>query len=124
MAIAIDTDDPVVTATVCETALGSVLTTLIENSRQGGATTVTIAIRSGPDIVITVADNGGGIPEHDRSRVFEPFFTSRRAGGGTGLGLPIARSLLAAYGGALRLVEDHAAGAAFEITLRGSTSPA
>lgn len=124
MAIAIDTDDPVITATVSETALGSVLTTLIENSRQGGANTVTIAIRSGSDIVITVSDNGGGIPEHDRSRVFEPFFTSRRAGGGTGLGLPIARSLLAAYGGALRLVEDHAAGAAFEIRLRGSMSSA
>jgi signal transduction histidine kinase len=56
------------------------------------------------------------VPEADRERLFEPFFTSRRSEGGTGLGLPIARSLLAASGGTLELVES-ARGAAFQVTL-------
>ena len=52
-------------------------------------------------------------PPADRERLFEPFFTTRRAEGGTGLGLPIARSLLAASNGALDLV-DGGKGARFE----------
>jgi signal transduction histidine kinase len=53
--------------------------------------------------VIVVTDNGGGIPEGDRARIFEPFFTSKRAQGGTGLGLPIARALIEGHRGTLKL---------------------
>jgi signal transduction histidine kinase len=56
------------------------------------------------------------VPEADRERLFEPFFTSHRATGGTGLGLPIARSLLAASRGHIDLL-DNGAGAAFRVTL-------
>jgi signal transduction histidine kinase len=52
----------------------------------------------------------------DRERLFEPFFTSRRAEGGTGLGLPIARSLLAASHASIALV-DGERGASFRIVL-------
>lgn len=84
--------------------LETVLTTLLENSRQAGAREVEItAARDGDRLVLAVKDDGTGIPAGDRERLFEPFFTSRRAQGGTGLGLPIARSLLAASGGALNL---------------------
>lgn len=117
MAIAITADRPPVLAAIAETTLEAVLTTLIENSRQAGASEVAIDICSGRDIVVTVADNGGGIPGADRTRIFEPFFTSRRASGGTGLGLPIARSLLAAAGGDLRLLETES-GAAFQLSVR------
>jgi signal transduction histidine kinase len=61
-----------------------------------------------------VTDDGPGIAAADRERLFEPFFTTRRAKGGTGLGLPIARSLLEACGGSIRLVEA-AAGCAFAV---------
>ena len=53
--------------------------------------------REGHGVVIEVADTGPGIPPEDLRRIFEPFY-SRRVGG-TGLGLPIARRIIAAHGG-------------------------
>ena len=63
-----------------------------------------------------IVDDGQGVPDSARTHLFEPFFTSRRAVGGTGLGLPIARSLRAASHGRIELVET-GRGAAFRVTL-------
>lgn len=99
------------------TTLESVLTILLQNSRQAGAGRAWVTAKAeGADVVLTVADDGPGVPAADRERLFEPFFTSRRAEGGTGLGLPIARSLLAASHGRIELVET-GAGASFRVTL-------
>ena len=97
--------------------LEAVLTILLQNSRQAGAGHVTIrATHEGDQVILTLNDDGPGIAAADRERLFEPFFTSRRAQGGTGLGLPIARSLLAASNARIELA-DATAGAAFRITL-------
>jgi signal transduction histidine kinase len=61
-------------------------------------------------------DDGPGIAEADRERVFEPFFTSRRTSGGTGLGMPIARSLLEASLASIELLPS-AEGARFRLSL-------
>ena len=61
-----------------------------------------------------IADDGAGISPGNRDRVFEPFFTTRREAGGTGMGLQIVRSMLAAHGGTIRLLPSES-GAAFEI---------
>ena len=99
------------------TTLESVLTILLQNARQAGATTARVAAAlEGDEVALTVADDGPGVPAADRERLFEPFFTSRRAEGGTGLGLSIARSLLAASHGRIELV-DSPRGAAFRVTL-------
>ncbi len=99
-------------------AIASVLSCLIENSGQAGASRLTIDGRQNDrSIALTVSDDGPGIPPGDRARVFEPFFTSRRTTGGTGLGLPIARSLLAAHRGTITLLDGEQAGAVFRITL-------
>jgi two-component system sensor histidine kinase ChvG len=91
-------------ARVSAEALETVLTTLADNSRQAGAGRVTIALAPlDGAIEIRVADDGKGISAPDRARIFEPFFTGNREHGGTGLGLPIARSLLAATGGTIVL---------------------
>ena len=96
----------------------TVLTGTVENSRQAGASRVSISARAGGGTVeLTVRDNGPGIPAGDRDRIFEPFFTSRRATGGTGLGLPIIRSLLQAHRGTIALGQIEAEGAAFLLTL-------
>ena len=98
-------------------ALETVLATLIENARQAGAGVVAIAVRADQGrAVIELADNGPGVPPADRERIFDPFFTSRRESGGTGLGLPIARALVQGCGGSLEL-EDSMAGARFVVTL-------
>ncbi|HEX8226118.1 MAG TPA: HAMP domain-containing sensor histidine kinase [Allosphingosinicella sp.] len=97
--------------------LEAVLETLVENSRQAGATAVAIEGRAGGGkIRLVVSDDGPGIPPADHERIFEPFHTGRRSEGGSGLGLSIARSLLASCGGT---IESKAAkqGAEFEICL-------
>jgi two-component system sensor histidine kinase ChvG len=102
---------------VPEGAIETVLATLIENARQAGARRARIEIREGREAtVLSVSDDGPGVPTADRERLFEPFFTSRRAEGGAGLGLSIARSLLAAHQARIVLVESPS-GARFDVTL-------
>ncbi len=67
-------------------------------------------------IIITVSDNGGGIPSHIRKRIFDPFFTTKAEGRGTGLGLSISYKIIEHMGGTLE-VENTALGARFEILL-------
>ena len=100
-----------------EGALETVITALADNSRKAGASRLWLTVEpSEQDVRLTVADDGEGVPLGDRDRLFEPFFTSRRAEGGTGLGLPIARSLLAASHAAITLI-DSDRGTAFRIVL-------
>ena len=118
--------DFALTATVADTfpalaieeqALETVLATLIENARQAGATALAITTgHRGRYASIALTDNGPGVPAADVTRVFDPFFTSKREVGGTGLGLPIARALAESRGGSLELGET-ASGACFVLTL-------
>lgn len=95
----------------------AVLQILVENSRQAGTGDVAIAAESRDSrIAIRVSDDGAGVPEGDRERVFEPFHTGRREQGGSGLGLSIARSLLASCGGTIANIPAER-GACFEIEL-------
>ncbi len=95
----------------------AVLETLVENSRQAGAHGVRIAAEPhGERMRLVVTDDGAGVPAADHERIFEPFHTSRRGEGGSGLGLSIARSLLEACGGTIESVAVDR-GARFEVTL-------
>ena len=84
-------------------ALERLLVTLLENSRQAGARSVVIGGATAHAVTLTVTDDGPGIAPADRARIFEPFFTTRRTQGGSGLGLPIVRSLLDSVGGTIEL---------------------
>jgi signal transduction histidine kinase len=94
-------------------ALEIVMANLVENSLLHGATKV--AIRHGHELgEYRVRDNGSGVPPANRDRIFTPFFTTRRHGGGTGLGLEICRSILKAYGATIALADEQPlAGAEF-----------
>ena len=97
--------------------LEMVLSTLLENSRQAGAAQVSIdAAHVGDRLILTITDDGPGVAPADMRRIFEPFFTTRREAGGAGLGLSIARSLLAANQATLDLLPSPS-GAVFELTL-------
>jgi two-component system, OmpR family, sensor histidine kinase KdpD len=71
-------------------------------------------------VLITVADSGPGVPEHERSRIFEKFYRGRAAREripGTGMGLAIAREIVKAHGGEIWVDSRPGAGASFSFTL-------
>ena len=71
--------------------------------------------RAGVEIV--VEDSGPGIPAAIQTRVFEPFFSTKPPGEGTGLGLPICRDILKGLGGEISLQSESGAGATFVVWL-------
>ncbi|MEA3013367.1 MAG: two-component system, OmpR family, sensor histidine kinase ChvG [Sphingomonadales bacterium] len=117
LAIRLDIAPDLPPAAAAAEVVEAVLQILVENSRQAGAGEVAIAAGSRDGrIMIRLGDNGAGVPEGDRERVFEPFHTGRREQGGSGLGLSIARSLLASCGGTIANIPAER-GACFEIEL-------
>jgi signal transduction histidine kinase len=74
------------------------------------------ARRTESNVMIDVADNGGGIAESSRAKLFQPFALSSRPGG-TGLGLAIARDLARAHGGDVVLVSTGPGGTVFRVTI-------
>ncbi|NEX20704.1 hypothetical protein G3480_10345 [Thiorhodococcus mannitoliphagus] len=82
----------------------------------------TIAIRSrdleSRGILIEVGDSGPGIPPDVVDRIFRPFFTTKGAGRGTGLGLSVSTGLIRRYGGALTLESTSRQGTEFRIWVR------
>ncbi|MDF1669312.1 MAG: HAMP domain-containing sensor histidine kinase [Roseovarius sp.] len=92
-------------------ALVAILGHLAGNAAAHGADTLTIEASS---THMVIQDNGPGIAAGNRDRVFDPFFTTRRSAGGTGMGLAIVRSMLQAVGGKITL-EPSEQGARFHI---------
>lgn len=92
--------------------LATVLTQLARNAAEHGARQLTLTLTADG---LIIADDGPGISAGNRDRVFDPFFTSRRATGGTGMGLSIVRSLIQARGGRISL-EDDGPGAVFLVS--------
>jgi len=102
-------------------ALQQVLLNLVLNAMQaldGRSGRVTLALRDGGDgtVVLQVRDDGPGVPAELAARIFEPFFSTKPAGQGTGLGLAVSRTLIEQHGGSLSL-ERTATGATFTIRL-------
>ena len=64
--------------------------------------------------VIEVSDNGPGVPEENTRKIFVPFFTTRE--GGSGVGLALARQVMIAHGGFIRLGHEGDTGATFTLT--------
>ena len=92
----------------------------IKYSENGGTVSTRIAIQDGK-AVISVQDNGIGIPEEDQSRVFERFYRVEkgraRKNGGTGLGLAIVKHITQLYGGTVGLESAVGKGSTFTVTL-------
>ena len=121
LAISLDIAPALPPAAAAAELIEAVLQILVENSRQAGAAAGRRSRRRRRDgrIAIRVSDDGAGVPNGDRERVFEPFHTGRREQGGSGLGLSIARSLLASCGGTIANLPV-GRGACFEIDLRAA----
>ncbi len=99
-----------------------VLANLARNAKQAGATTFTVRATEHEDrITIDAVDDGPGLEQKARDKLFQPFAGSARKGG-TGLGLVICRDIMQAHGGDLKLVEAGAKGTLFRLILPNSGS--
>jgi CheY-like chemotaxis protein len=88
---------------------------------------IEISTRLEPDlnrVVVDVADNGSGLKEEDVGRVFDPFFTTREVGVGTGLGLSLVHGIVTDLGGGIDVESAPGQGASFTVYLPWSSAAA
>ncbi|MEW1721920.1 HAMP domain-containing sensor histidine kinase [Streptomyces sp. NPDC093109] len=102
--------------------LARVLGNLLDNAQRHAAGSVTASVRrSGSAVVLVVADDGPGVPDAERERIFERFVrlddARSRDEGGAGLGLAIARDVAERHGGTLTVGRAECGGALFELRL-------
>ncbi|MBU1580686.1 MAG: HAMP domain-containing histidine kinase, partial [Bacteroidetes bacterium] len=71
----------------------------------------------GDKIEISVKDNGSGIPEEIKNKIFQPFFTTKPTGQGTGLGLSLSYDIVKAHGGELTVDSTKVDGTTFTIRI-------
>jgi signal transduction histidine kinase len=74
--------------------------------------------RIGNNVEISIADNGNGITEAIREKIFQPFFTTKPTGQGTGLGLSLSYDIIKAHGGEIRVNSEEGLGSEFVIVLK------
>jgi signal transduction histidine kinase len=72
---------------------------------------------SGDKVLISVRDNGNGIPQSIVDKIFQPFFTTKPTGQGTGLGLSLSYDIVKAHGGELKVETNEGEGSEFRIVL-------
>lgn len=111
--------------------LEQVLVNLLLNARDaladlpsGAPRRIRVAACAGEEdeVRISVADNGGGIPDHIMSRIFEPFFTTKGPDRGTGLGLSVSHGLMMGMGGRIEAAND-GPGAVLTLWLKAAKGP-
>lgn len=108
-----------------EDLLRSLFETLIENalkySPQGGVIEVTIAPATDQRVSVMIKDEGKGIPENQREKVFERFYRGDRGTKGFGLGLTIAKQIAEAHGARVSLLKSpNGIGTSVEVSLQKS----
>ncbi|MFC7262523.1 sensor histidine kinase [Streptomyces lutosisoli] len=108
-------------------ALGNLVSNATRHTPSGGTITLSARSQDG-QVVLEVADTGSGIAPEDLPSVFDRFWRAEksrsRRTGGSGLGLPIVRQLVAAHGGTVTVTSDLGAGSVFTLRLPCTMEPA
>lgn len=106
--------------------LDNLLSNAIKYSPNGGHIQLTLHVQA-EEVTISVSDQGIGIPPEDQPHLFDPFHRARNVGdvSGTGLGLPIVKKSVDAYGGTITFVSQLDQGSTFTVVLpaHGATRP-
>jgi len=96
----------------------NLVTNAIQATDSGGK--VTISIEGTMDeVILTVRDTGQGIPKENLGRIFEPFFSTKPTGEGTGLGLSVSRGIIEKLGGKIEVDSRLGHGATFRVSVPG-----
>jgi len=107
----------------CDIAqINQVLLNLIKNGAQAmpvdtGEITIETSMLSAEEICISISDNGAGIPAEIQEKIWEPFFTTKKAGSGTGLGLSTCKKIITSHGGRIDMKSEVGKGTTFSIVL-------
>jgi signal transduction histidine kinase len=109
------TDMPVVRGSSIFQVFCNLIKNAIDAMPDGGTLTITTKI-AGPDCVIRLEDTGSGLPA-DIEKIFEPFYTTKPPGKGTGLGLAVCRELIEKYSGSITAHRRESRGSAFVVRI-------
>ena len=124
-----DFDETIGNINIIPQDIGRVILNLITNAfyvvdemkkqgTEGYEPTVSVSTKkSGDKALISVKDNGNGIPQKILDKIFQPFFTTKPTGQGTGLGLSLSYDIVKAHGGELKVETKEGAGTRFIIQL-------
>lgn len=109
--------------TINEQEFQQVLVNLIGNAVHalpdvGGEVIVATGEWPGHGVCVSVTDNGSGMDDDQCSRIFNPFYSTKRAGDGTGLGLSVSYGLIRRYGGDITVASQPGVGTRFKVWLR------
>jgi two-component system NtrC family sensor kinase len=107
--------------------LKQIFINLFSNARQampGGGTVVVEIVREDDHVVARIGDDGPGIPEETIPRIFEPFYTTKRDVGGTGLGLSVSLGIAQSHGGTLTVESRPGEGTHFLLRLPAQAAAA
>jgi signal transduction histidine kinase len=122
-------DETIGTINIIPQDMGRVILNLITNAfyvvdekkkqiGEGYEPTVSVSTKKmGPKVTISVKDNGNGIPQKVLDKIFQPFFTTKPTGQGTGLGLSLSYDIVKAHGGELKVETKEGEGTVFIIQL-------
>ncbi|MEZ4390798.1 MAG: ATP-binding protein [Polyangiales bacterium] len=109
--------------------VSNLLQNAIEAAPEEGGRVVVRGRLDGDEVLLQVSDNGPGVSPENRRRVFRPFFTTKEAGKGTGMGLAIVWRVIAEHQGTITITESELGGACFTVRIptaqgsRGSDRP-
>ncbi|WP_280251322.1 sensor histidine kinase [Nocardia abscessus] len=123
VAVQVAVPEQTVAVTGSRTQLARVLGNLVDNAQRHAASTVRVAVERGADgrVVLSVADDGPGVPHAERDRIFQRFVrlddARTRDEGGAGLGLAIVRDVVERHGGTIRVTDGAPGGACFVVAL-------
>src|SRR4030095_12681396 len=106
--------------------LQQVIINLINNSLDampdGGE--LRLATEGGPSaVVVTVADTGGGMTAETRAHIFDPLYTTKESGRGTGLGLVVVSQVMREHGGEVKVESEPGRGARFRLRFPITAEP-
>jgi two-component system NtrC family sensor kinase len=119
--LTLDLSDDLPTVAASPTHIQEVWINLIMNAldaitSQEGKIALSTTLRNG-EVMVSVSDNGSGIPEERLGKIFDPFYTTKPASRGTGLGLSLAQRIITQHGGRISVESQEGVGTTFYVFL-------